>query len=50
MTFADPSGRLVDLRAVGDVADLRLAADLVGDALQPVAPAREEDASPAVPG
>ena len=38
---------VVDLRAVGDVADLPLAADLRGDALELVRAPREQDAVPA---
>ena len=40
---------LVDLRSIGDVADLPLAADLRRDPLELALPAREEHAVPAVP-
>ena len=43
------SGRL-DLRAVGDVADLGLGAELACDTLQPLGSAGEEDAAPAARG
>ena len=45
MALADARGRRIDLRAVGDVADLGLGAELARDLLQPLAPAREQDAA-----
>ena len=47
MPLADPDGGLLDLLPVGNVADLRLGADLRRDALQALGPAREQDAAPA---
>ena len=46
MALADPAGDLLDLRAVADVALLRLRAELGGDALEALASPREEDATP----
>ena len=47
MALADAGGRLLDLRAVGDVADLGLGAEFGRDLLQPLRAAREQDAAPA---
>ena len=48
MALEDPLGHRVDRVAVGDVAELDLAADLVGEGPQPVFPARDEHAVPAL--
>lgn len=47
MACGDPRGYVLDLRAVADVARLRVRADLGGQRLQPLPPAGEEDAAPA---
>lgn len=47
MPLTDPFGRLLDGRAVGDVADLVLGADLGGRLPEPLLTAAEEDAEPA---
>jgi hypothetical protein len=46
----DAGGRLLDLSAVADVARLGLSVDLRGESLEPLLPAREEDAAPAAAG
>ena len=50
MSLQDPRRDLVDLLAVGDVADLPLAADLTRQRLEPIRAPREQDAPPAAPG
>jgi hypothetical protein len=50
MPLADPIGRCVDLGAVGDVADLRLGAELGRNPLEPLGSTRQQDASPAAFG
>ena len=47
MPFSDPGGNVVDLRAVGDVTDLRLSAELGRDPLELRLSAGQEDAVPA---
>jgi hypothetical protein len=46
----DAGGHLLDLRAIADVAQLGLCVDLRGESLEPLLPAREEDAAPAATG
>jgi hypothetical protein len=46
MAFGDPRRDLLDLPAVGDVADLVLAADLLGEGAEPILAAGEQDAQP----
>jgi hypothetical protein len=50
MARRDARGHLLDLRAVADVARLGLGADLRSERLEPLLPAREEDAAPAAAG
>jgi hypothetical protein len=50
MALADPGCRCVDLRAIRDVANLRLRSDLGRDPRQALGAAREEDAMPAATG
>jgi hypothetical protein len=47
MALADGGPGAVDSLPVGDVADLVLAADLVGERSEPVLAPRDEDATPA---
>ena len=47
MPFSDPGRNVVDLRAVGDVTDLRLSAELGRDPLELRLSAGQEDAVPA---
>lgn len=47
MPRRDPCGHLLDLGPVADVARLGLGADLGGERLERLAPARKEDAAPA---
>ncbi len=49
VALRDPTRDLLDLRAIADVALLGLAAELRGRLLEPLAPARDEDAEPAAP-
>ena len=49
MPLEDAYGHLLHLSAVGDVADLGLAADLCRERLQPLLSPREQDAVPAAP-
>ena len=46
----DRRGRALDRRAVGDVAELELAAELRRERLEPLLPPRDEHAAPASPG
>ena len=50
MTREDARGHLFDRLAVGDVAELVLAADLVRERPQALLAARQQDALPAAPG
>jgi hypothetical protein len=47
VALADPGHGGLDLLALGHVAELVLAAELVGQRLEPLAPAGDEDAAPA---
>jgi hypothetical protein len=47
MALGDAARDRVDLRAVADVARLRLGAELIRDALEALTAAREQDAAPA---
>ena len=48
MALEDPRGHRVDRVSVGDVAQLDLAAELLGERAEPVLPARDEHALPAL--
>jgi hypothetical protein len=48
VALEDPRGHRIDGLAVGDVAHLHLAVDLVGERAEPVLAARDEDAPPAL--
>jgi hypothetical protein len=47
VALADSRGDVLDLRAVADIALLRLGIEFGGDALEAIASAREENAAPA---
>ena len=47
MALTDPGRNRLELRPVGDVADLGLDVDRGGNLLEPLGPARDEDAAPA---
>src|SRR3990172_11185036 len=49
MALGDGGGDALHVGALGDVAGLRLRADLGGEPLEPLPPAGEEDAAPAAP-
>jgi hypothetical protein len=50
VALADPGCNRLELRPVGNVADLGLDVDLGGNLLEPLGPARDEDAAPATLG
>jgi hypothetical protein len=50
MALADAGCRCVDLRAIRDVADLRLRSDLGRDSRQALGATRDEDAMPSATG
>jgi len=50
MALADSGRNGLELRSVGDVADLCLDVDLGGNLLEPLSTARDEDAAPATLG